>query len=262
MSVKAEIQAGRPKKTRASTTLSANLDKNLLAYAAAASAAGVSMLALAQPAEARIIYTKANVEIAPRKILGLDLNHDGISDFKFSNHVTHTSYVDNPFRDRLKLLPHKPNGVLSNAAVLASGVQVGSSGKFQNGTLTMVGFYQYCTHQSGSCHTSTGGAWKNITGGYLGLKFFIHGKAHFGWARLNIAVTNQGVYALLTGYAYETIANKVIVTGKTKGDENEISSAGKGGPATVRPQFGTLGQLAQGAVGLNSTRYQARRVRQ
>jgi hypothetical protein len=40
-----------------------SLHQHLHVYALAASAAGVSMLALAQPGEAEIIYTPANVSI-------------------------------------------------------------------------------------------------------------------------------------------------------------------------------------------------------
>jgi hypothetical protein len=45
------------------------------------------------------------------------------------------------------------------------------------------------------------------------------------------------VRALLTGYAYETIPNKPIITGKTKGPD----------AITLAP--GSLGALAAGAVG-------------
>jgi len=54
-------------------------------YAFAAGAAGVGMLALAVPAEGRIVYTPDNQKIPPSQELSLDLNHDGIADFIFSN---------------------------------------------------------------------------------------------------------------------------------------------------------------------------------
>ena len=68
--------------------------------------------------------------------------------------------------------------------------------------------------------------------GYLGMKFVIQGKAHFGWTRLNVGCTNTKVNATLTGYAYETVPNKPIIAGKTHG------------PDVVEPA--TLGQLASG----------------
>ncbi len=74
--------------------------------------------------------------------------------------------------------------------------------------------------------------------GYLGLKFSIHGQFHYGWARLNV-FTNwnaPGFTAALLGYAYETIPNKPIITGKTKG------------PDVITIQPATLGHLARGAT--------------
>ena len=63
--IKTESRGGRPKKTRASASLSVNLDKNLLAYAAAASAAAVSLLALSQPAEAKIPTRRRAAKLPP-----------------------------------------------------------------------------------------------------------------------------------------------------------------------------------------------------
>jgi hypothetical protein len=87
------------------------------------------------------------------------------------------------------------------------------------------------------------GAWANggkgVKDRYLGLKFAINGKTHYGWARLNVKVGySNEVYinAVLTGYAYETVANKPIITGKTKGAD----------VVTVQPV--SLGQLARGAA--------------
>jgi hypothetical protein len=54
-------------------------------YALAASAAGVSVLALVQPSEAKIVYTKANMHIGPNATLYLDLNHDNVADFDLKN---------------------------------------------------------------------------------------------------------------------------------------------------------------------------------
>jgi hypothetical protein len=60
------------------------------------------------------------------------------------------------------------------------------------------------------------------------------GKTHFGWARLNVScVYLHAMNATLTGYAYEAIPNKSIVTGETKGPDVE--------PAT-------LGDLARGTA--------------
>ena len=61
---------------RSATRLSATLEKSLTAYAAAAVAAGVNILALAPCAEARIVYTAAYIDIPVNGSILLDLNHD------------------------------------------------------------------------------------------------------------------------------------------------------------------------------------------
>jgi hypothetical protein len=241
-------QGRRPAKNRPAAQLDACLEKSLRAYAAAASAAGVSLLALAQPADAKIVYTHANIEIAQGKMLSLDLNHDGVVDFSFSNRIYNR---DNPFRfGSLKIVPSGGNGILGSASVLRSGVSVGPKGQFK-ASKQLMAYIRY------SCATSTcyynKGDWKDITRGYLGLKFFIDGQTHYGWARLNVTVNRDGVYALLTGYAYETIANKAIITGKTKGNDVEVS-ARRDDPVILdkeKPKPASLGLLARGRAALD-----------
>jgi len=221
----------------------AALDKRFTAYAVAASAAGVSLLALVQPAEARVIYTGADSEIAPKVVLPLDLSHGGHSDFSFSNKVS-TCTICHSGYERLMIAPLGQNGIMSHAAVLPAGAQVGSKGAFQNSAQLMVGVSGGC---QSTCTTRTTGPWLNITRGYLGLKFYIHGQAHYGWARLNVTVANNGLYALLTGYAYETVPNKPIITGRRRGQGAMSDPAGL---SSHEPDRATLGALAKGATGL------------
>jgi hypothetical protein len=78
------------------------------------------------------------------------------------------------------------------------------------------------------------GKWVNVNNRYLGFRFGIHGKTHYKWARLNVTVNGKVITGTLTGYAYETIPNKPIITGKTKG------------PDVITLQSATLGRLALG----------------
>ena len=90
---------------------------------------------------------------------------------------------------------------------------------------------------------SSGGPWKDVTNRYLGLKFFIHGQVHYGWAR----VTNIGSSTFtITGYAYETTVGKSLQAGQTSetaADEAD-DTASLTMPATQGP---SLGMLARGA---------------
>jgi hypothetical protein len=76
-------------KSSARLRKTANLSKltnhQLHKYALAASAAGVGILALVQPAEAKIIYTPAHRTIPSGGHYQLDLNHDGVTDFVLAN---------------------------------------------------------------------------------------------------------------------------------------------------------------------------------
>ena len=62
-------------------SLPARLDQQLNLYALAAGAAGVSLLAFAQPSEAKIVYTPAHKVIGTNGLYPLDLNRDGTIDF-------------------------------------------------------------------------------------------------------------------------------------------------------------------------------------
>src|SRR5579872_10538 len=63
-----------------STSLAASLNQRLNTYVVAATAAGVSALAMAQGAEAQIVFTPANKTINTGEKLLIDLNHDGVAD--------------------------------------------------------------------------------------------------------------------------------------------------------------------------------------
>ena len=104
-------------------------------------------------------------------------------------------------------------------AALKPGVKIGPKG--DSVSLTF-GWLTSLTTPTGRIRF--GGPWANDGNGvknrYLGLKFAIKGKTHYGWARLNVSMTGPlqvNITATLTGYAYETIPNKPIITGKTHG---------------------------------------------
>src|SRR5579864_596325 len=66
-------------------------------YALTAGAAGVGMLALAQPVEAKIIYTKTRQVIGTNGIFPLDLNHDGVIDFVIQQYGSSHSYINHVY---------------------------------------------------------------------------------------------------------------------------------------------------------------------
>jgi hypothetical protein len=189
-------------------------------YALGAAAAGVAALSLVQSADGEIVYTPAHKTVPLNRTIPIDLNHDGIHDFGLTN-ITHNT--TSPFGDFLAATPlNSGNGIwvqatsrgFNNYAVaLREGVRIGptSSGKrFQAGRDVLA-------FRSSGSGTRSGGPWKNVHNRYLGLKFLIKGKVHYGWARLDVTIEGPNVNATLTGYAFETIPDKAIIAGQTKG---------------------------------------------
>ena len=229
-----------PRKT---ASLSEPVNRHLNMYALAASAAGVSMLALAPGLQAKIVYKPAHVANPPGTMhLPLDLNRDGIADFYFIN----TSYsIGKNDYVRLNIAAEAGNAIFERkqifAAALPAGARIGPNAPITSNQKIMASWY---FAQSTNTQQGFRGPWANSGKGvknrYLGLKFTIKGKLHFGWARLSVAVGGNRLpqfNAILTGYAYETIPNKAIITGKTTGQD----------VVTVQPA--SLGRLAQGSAG-------------
>ncbi len=232
-----------------------SLHQHLYMYALAASAAGVSVLAMVQPGEAEIIYTPV-YNITPNHTFHLDLNGDGTTDFKIHDSFTCTSFCE-VIAGAITVKPAQAGnevwgyaaGSHSFASALPAGVLIGSTGKFSpNNKVMASGGYDAGTTTVGFC----AGPWKNQKNRYLGLKFMISGEVHFGWARLSETCGKNGENnALLTGYAYETVPNQGIIAGRTKGkaDDGEIGSVAPPPLSSPAPAPATLGLLAKGAPG-------------
>jgi len=240
----------RTSRPRTTAELSKSLHRQLNSYAFAATAAGVGMLALAQPAEAEIIYTPANVNLDGN--YPLDLNHDGITEFHLAcAHALFSEHVS-----LLTVYEHNTNRFLGSKGKahlpedLAAGFVIGAwaRSRFFNPSSSAI-MAEIAT--SSGMNTNYVGLWPNggkgVESRNLGLKFEINGEFHYGWARLNVSFPHGSIRlkAVLTGYAYETIPGKAIVAGKTKG------------PDVTTAYPASLGHLAAGASAI-----QARRVKQ
>jgi hypothetical protein len=244
-----------PRKT---ANLSESVHRQLNMYAIAAGAAGVGVLAFALPAEARIVYTAAHRNLPLNKTFYLDLDHNGTNDFKFLLH-SFASTTEPVWRNSLRVEgARRGNEVWSFvssrfrspcAAALSKGTQVGPKRPFRQG-------YQFMFY-AGSSFTGYGSfcPWRGVsTEAYLGFKFSIKGQVHYGWARFgNIHYTVGHPSATLTGYAYETIANRPIITGKTKGPDEDNGAKQANTAALTVPPSGPvmLGLLALGSPGLS-----------
>jgi hypothetical protein len=236
-----------PRQPRTASRLSQSTQQRLNSYALTASAAGVGIVALTLPAEAKIVYTSTHQVIKKGVSYNLDLNHDREIDFTLQvkgSANTSSSFIF------LSAKPAAGNGVrgFGGEPGWASALKFGSA----------VGPYQYFPGQAmAEVDRSAGsgiyyaGSWLNVKNRYLGLQFKIGGKIHYGWARLSVQVTRSAITATLTGYAYETIANKAIHAGHTKAVDQPavepLTPATRDIPALKSPG---LGLLAMGSPGL------------
>jgi hypothetical protein len=238
------------KSTQTMLELSPLLLHRLNVYALAASAAS---LALAEPAEAKIVYTPAHIRILVNRLTELDLNHDGINDLQFTNIYgtqlqVHSTLSVAPAQNLNRVWAGSCSAAFGTsrcAVALPKGRTVGPRSPFQKGrsSLLMAG------HEGNDTSGSYFGRWPLKTD-YLALKFVIKGKTHFGWVRIQVDARSKGFVATITGYAYETVPNKPIVTGKTKG----LNTIGPDQPVALRTRptpAATLGLLAMGSPGLS-----------
>jgi hypothetical protein len=233
----------RTAKTRKFRKLSQALHRDLSSYGIAASAAGVSVLALAQPAAAQVVYTPANIQIGFGDKVVIDLNHDGITDLTIREFLFNSGAFPG---HQLQAIPAaqgggiKQGGDFSLAAALRVGATVGSSDEFIHNHAVMA------TAPFGGYYTF--GSWIGARNCYLGIQFQIDGATHYGWARLNTSFYRRGrIDALLTGYAYEAQPNKAILAGD-EGNGDSPSAEGESIRGQAAPNR-TLGALALGTRG-------------
>jgi hypothetical protein len=226
-------------------------------YVLAASAAGVGVLALAQPSQASVVYTPANQRVGANGVYNLDLNHDETVDFL----IQQWNYGNWPSNNQLLADPAVGNGVLGKritASALMAGASIGPNQDFiaggNNGEV-MLSITHFTTGGTSFVH----GPWNNIRNRYLGLKFQIDGETHYGWARLSVQRTAYHFTVLLTGYAYETLPNTAIKAGQTTGDAadssvnsslpnfDEFDARALIDKVLYDPGYASLGDLALGA---------------
>jgi hypothetical protein len=237
----------RSSRPRATAKLSESVHRQLSSYVLAAGAAGVGVLALARAAEAKIVYTPAHVTVPPQGGYCFDLNHDGTLDaclYRF-NHSGLTTLRAEGSLTNDDVAGHVSSRGRGSALAILPGAKVGPARSFGPAFLMALG-----ASNGTSRNSYWFGPWANggkgVKNRYLGIRFKIGGRFHYGWARLNVVIDNPKLNqinrVLLTGYAYETILGKAIVAGKTKGPD----------VTTVDPA--SLGHLAAGASAIPAWR--------
>jgi hypothetical protein len=200
---------------------------------------------LAQPAQSAVVIKNVNIPI--KSGLTLDLNNDGTPDLEFSFIFTEGHSV--VFSD-LDVLAFKGNAVVEQdfyVSALLRGARIGPSAHFggTGGNVDYVMEGQPCTYNG--CRTV--GKWGgNHPNRFLGVKFKINGKTHYGWVRITVNVATR-LTATITEYGYETIPNRPVKAGLPSSDVAASSASFLGG-SFPDAGAGSLGALAAGADGL------------
>jgi len=238
--------------------ISNSIEHRLYAYAAAAGAAGVGLLALSQAADAEVVHRVVNATISANGSYTLDLNKIGVVDFTIFQTYGVSSLI--PFNNLGINMPNSlnavwvnnPGGDLPVAAALGNDVVIGPGAPFGNVPGTFVHIAQASLDIVSS--------WADTKGRFLGLKFYdLAGKPHYGWARLS--VTGGFPFTVeLFDYAYETEEYTPITTCKSTHlpeDERSDLRADPAGPVATAPRSASLGHLAAGAAAVGTWRVEA-----
>jgi hypothetical protein len=252
----------RPRKT---ANLSKSVHHQLDMYALATSAAALGVLAVAQAAEAKIVYTPVHRVIGPNRHDRIDLDHNGVSEFTIINsHFVGSNRSVNWVWARASSAGY--DGVAAGSGglgyfpeqALRKGTVISGRLAFENGAALMAGqCLQQGTDSAPPCDSQRKynaiGPWVDVRDHYLGLMFHIHGQVHYGWARLNVELSRKPLKArvILTGYAYETTTNKPIIAGRTEGSDDASVEESNSTRPMPSPETPTLGALALGAPGLS-----------
>jgi len=247
---------------RVRTAVANNFDSLLNAYSIAAAAAGVSVLAAATPAAAKIVITHASIPIPACSFytpcpVYLDLNKDGINDFELKlisstyayynwRHVSATGLSGGALMGKG---PGKPPWNSNYASCLVQGAKIGPSAHFKNSALMELSTVYSFNKTSGKYFRYLYGKWGgNHADRFLGVKFKIDGKTHYGWIRVKVNSSSpKKLSATITEYGYETITNKTVKAGLSGTDSVETKVEHNGAQSMTV----SLGALAAGVDGLS-----------
>jgi hypothetical protein len=217
----------KPSDLKGKPSLGPTTEHRMRLYALASAAASVSALALAQSAEATIIITNKNIPIHAETPVMLDMNADGIADFQFylRSYPFHNTSDNYLYVHRLTA-GGAVIGQGESVSAMVRGAKIGPGGPFlrTNGLFYWVEISHICTTMCDGT-TKAGYTFRQTLGGkwagghpnrFVGVKFKINGKTHYGWVRLTVTVKPKGngkgptgsFSATITEYGYESVPNK------------------------------------------------------
>jgi hypothetical protein len=245
------------------------LENRLKSYSMVAAATGVSILALAYPADAEVVITHKIIPVAANSTVSIDINNDGIADFQFKitssigpirtsshnaiffgSYVAFGAFTVKPLGSGGGIiggpLPYLRHGTYASA--LKRDVMITRFKPFVSKNAIIERGSGGCG--SYSCYNVTYGNWRsNPQNRFLGVKFQIDGETHYGWVRMKLFE--------IESYAYETEPDTPICAREIQpcpAPPDDDAAPGETGQNVSGP---SLGMLALGADGLALWRREA-----
>lgn len=241
----------------ADKTFMKQLNRQIGQYSLTAAVAGVSMLALAQPAAGEVVITKKTIPVPDSSNhvpLMISIANNGTDNFDFfldTTAIKGGSFTAFGITDRDEVLASC--SFYCKALALPRGAVIGPKTppyKFFTQSALIEG------SESTNGNRSLRGDWGgDPTDRYLAISFPIDGETHYGWVRLTVTTNPKlgepPISATITAYAYETVAGKAILAGTAQTSSAEAQLPENIGPAKIQNQSGpSLGMLAMGADGV------------
>ena len=237
---------------KAPRQLSERLHRRLLEYTTASKAGpivGTAIFAVS-PLSPAIIVDKNPIHIPPTESsVTVPFDIHGTEEFHFFNWL----FADKSELAQLWLYAQPGNGFLPGP--LSLNAKIGPGGAFA--TFSTMAKFSTCPSTFCSPPIShPSGPWANKTG-YLGFEFTVNGAEHFGWAKITVTDIGAGkLGGVISEFAYNPVPNQPILAGQTSAAAPADPSRSE--PAKGELEFGTLGLLALGAVGLRFSRRRRR----
>ena len=183
----------------------------------------VTTMMFSVSANAQIVYTDVNPDYVissaniPSTInYNIDLNNDGISDYKIS--CVRSGSVCQSARVYINYVT--VSALNTNAVVAVTSTTYPSAMNFNDGILAGLplsasGHLRYVRTTAQRCSGSTLGVWPNSIDRYLGLKLIVGANTYYGWVRMQVNVTGSAASCTIKDYAYNSIPNQPIRAGET-----------------------------------------------
>ena len=258
--------------------LSEPLHRSLGAYALAASAAGVAVLACSAPADAAPVCKKPTLTIPGTSTYALNPAGQQIAPFNIVDTFNNVSSNSFGWWNRGFFSPNSAgaNAVVDKngfAADLAAGASIGPAAQFGRGkSYGLIFTYGYGPSGRGRLKDHQGDL-QFGQDNYFGFKFSVLGQVHYGWVRLHVTFSRgtdgQSTATHVLSYGYESTPNTAILAGSCTASaasagsalEDQKTNVAREGPSSDHaasvasttggdPASASLGLLALGSEGI------------